>query len=184
VFVPSTGLLERFIRRRSAPLVLLLLVIGTRISAENPAPGVEVFLRQRCPHCIGAKQFLEDLYLNRSVYLWIPGALQCGLFTGRCSRARTRGHRDETLSASGTRRPLAQADQQDGDGRTERSHDHETQLVDISATPVERKNAPRRTIHNDCSSRCTPSLSFKKKTCLNRKPRVFSADPSECCRPG
>jgi len=64
VFVPSTGFLERFIRRLSAPLILLMLVTGTRISAENPTPDIEVFVRVGCPHCEAARMFSTSFRLS------------------------------------------------------------------------------------------------------------------------
>jgi glutaredoxin len=63
VFVQSSGVLKRFIRRLSAALLLLL--AGTTIAAGNPAPDIEVFVRAGCPHCEAAKTFLEELRRER-----------------------------------------------------------------------------------------------------------------------
>jgi glutaredoxin len=65
VFVPSIGLLERFIRRLSATSILLLLLTGTSVSAGTPAPDIEVFVRAGCPHCEAAKVFLDELRRTR-----------------------------------------------------------------------------------------------------------------------
>ena len=65
MFVPNRGFLERFFRRLSAALILLLLISGSSVSAGIPAPDIEVFVRAGCPHCEAAKTFLEELQRQR-----------------------------------------------------------------------------------------------------------------------
>lgn len=64
MFVPSTGFLERFIRRLSAPLILLMLVTETSVSAENLAQDIEVSVRVGCPHCEAAGMFSTPFRLS------------------------------------------------------------------------------------------------------------------------
>ena len=45
----------------SIALLALLLILVSAAHTAEPAPDLEVFVRDGCPHCEAAKQFLADL---------------------------------------------------------------------------------------------------------------------------
>lgn len=59
--------IEEVVRAASICLVLLVLALGsgTQVSATEPAPDLEVFVRAGCPHCEAAKVFLDELRRER-----------------------------------------------------------------------------------------------------------------------
>lgn len=62
VFRPQRGIGE-YVGTISTFIVFLVLVLGSgvQLSAGEPIPGVEVFVRAGCPHCEAAKIFLAEL---------------------------------------------------------------------------------------------------------------------------
>jgi len=64
VFLPHQDI-WRLVRTIGICLGLLVLGNGALVQAGEPVPDLEVFVRAGCPHCEAAKEFLNELQLER-----------------------------------------------------------------------------------------------------------------------